>query len=76
MTYKYIIYVFSWKAVEHCDGYDCGDEVAAWLKAVLKTEKPLRLLYYAEGLEGRHVITDQDWYNNPFPDRNEWVFRN
>ena len=57
------------------EGYDCGDAVAEWLKTVLETDQPLRLIYFVVGLYSeRDVVPKKEWMLNPVPIRRDPVF--
>jgi hypothetical protein len=44
------------------EGYDCGDDIANWLKDYLKTIESIRLIYYVRGVyTERDVVPKKEW---------------
>ncbi|CAB3397605.1 unnamed protein product [Caenorhabditis bovis] len=53
------------------DGFDCGDEIANYIKEFIQ-EPNARLIYYKEGLyTERTVVPQKEWWNNPVPNRKD-----
>ncbi|KAF8375230.1 hypothetical protein PRIPAC_81659 [Pristionchus pacificus] len=58
---------------DHCDGLDCGDDVARVFSEFLEISD-VRLIYYRDDLfNGRPCVTEPGWWKNPVPKRSDTV---